>query len=95
MSTPGRIEALIADLRLTAASLQQVIDACHVVGPGAELVGHYPKMVADLADRFADEAERIDWPADLPLEPLFTAAELGAIDAAEGLLARLRGAGAS
>lgn len=55
MSTPGRIEALIADLRLTAGSLQQVLDACHVAGPGAEVAQHYPKMLAELADRFADE----------------------------------------
>ena len=34
--TPGRIEALIADIRLTAGSLQQVLDACQVAGPGAE-----------------------------------------------------------
>ena len=42
--TPTRIEALIADLRLTAGSLQQVLDACQVAGPGAELAQHYPKM---------------------------------------------------
>ena len=88
--TPGRIDALIADLRLTAASLQQVLDACRVVGPGAELAVHYPKMIAELADRFADEAERIEWPADLPREPVFTATELEAIGTAEALLARLR-----
>lgn len=60
MRTPGRIEALIADLRLTAGSLQQVLDACQVAGPGAELAQHYPKMLAELADRFADEAARIE-----------------------------------
>ena len=88
--TPQRIAALIADLRLTAASLQQVLDACHVVGPGAELAVHYPKMIAELADRFADEAARIEWPADLAREPVFTDAELEAIGTAEALWARLR-----
>lgn len=90
MSTPGRIEALIADLRLTADSLQKVLDACQVAGPGAELAQHYPKMLAELADRFADEAARIEWPADEPHEPVFTATELEAIAAGEALLTRLR-----
>jgi len=36
VSTPRRIAALIADLRLTASSLQQVIDGCQIAGPGAE-----------------------------------------------------------
>ena len=88
--TPARIDALIADLRLTARSLQQVLDACRVAGPGAEVAQHYPKMLAELADRFADEAARIDWPADLPREEVFTVAELEAIGTAEALLARLR-----
>ena len=43
-------------------------------------------MLAELADRFADEAARIEWPADLPREPVFTAAELEAIGTAEALL---------
>jgi hypothetical protein len=90
VTRPSRIEALIADLRLTAASLQQVLDACHIAGPGAELMQHYPKMLAELADRFAGEAGRVEWPADLPREPVFTAAELEAIGTAEALLARLR-----
>lgn len=51
MTRPSRIEELIADLRLTAASLQQVIDACQVAGPGSELLQHYPKMLSELATR--------------------------------------------
>ena len=90
MTTPSRIIALIVDLRITAGSLQQVLDACQVAGPGAEVAQHYPKMLAELADRFAAEAARIEWPADLPREPVFTAAELEAIGTAEALLARLR-----
>lgn len=90
MSTPGRIDALIADLRLTAGSLQQVLDACQVAGAGAELVQHYPKMLVELADRFADEAARVEWPGAEPREPVFTADELEAIGTAEALLARLR-----
>lgn len=95
MTAPGRIEALIADLNLTASSLQQVIDACQVIGPGAELAMHYPKMLAELADRFADETARIEWPADLPREPPLSAAEQGAVEATERLLVRLRGEGAT
>ena len=90
MTKPFRIEALIADLRLTAASLQQVLDACQIVGLGGELIPHYPKMLAELADGFADEAGRIRWPTGLPREPVFTAAKLVAIGTADALLARLR-----
>ena len=95
MSTPGRIEALIADLRLTAGSLQQVLDACQVAGPGAELARHYPKMLAELATRWDSEAERVEWPEDLPREEVFTPAEVAAIDATEALLGKLRGDGST
>lgn len=91
MTRPNRIEALIADLRLTAASLQQVIDACQVGGPGSELIQHYPKMLAELATRWESEAERVEWPEDLPREDVFTADEVAAIDATEALLDKLRG----
>lgn len=89
MNTPGSIEALIADLRLTAGSLQQVLDACQVVGPGAELAQHYPKMLAELADRFADEAEHIEWPADLQRDLVLTLDDLVAIEVTEALLGKL------
>lgn len=92
MSTPPRITALIDDLRLTASSLQQVIDACQVVGPGAELIQHYPKMLSNLANQWQSEAERVEWPDDLPRIEIFTPAEIDAIDEAEALLGRLRGA---
>lgn len=91
MSTPRRIAALIDDLRLTASSLQQVIDGCQIAGPGAELIQHYPKMLAELATRWDSEAERVEWPEDLPREEVFTPAEVAAIDATEALLGKLRG----
>lgn len=91
MSTPPRITALIDDLRLTASSLQQVIDACQVVGPGAELIQHYPKMLDNLADQWQSEADRVPWPDDLPRIEIFTPAEREAVDEAEALLGRLRG----
>ena len=93
--TPTRIEALIADLRLTAGSLQQVLDACQVAGPGAEVAQHYPKMLAELATRWDSEAERVEWPEDLPREEAFTPAEVAAIDATEALLGKLRGDGST
>ena len=95
MNRPSRIEALIADLRLTAASLQQVIDACQVAGPGSELLQHYPKMLCELATRWESEAERIEWPEDLPREEVFTPAEVAAIDATDALLDKLRGNGST
>lgn len=95
MTSPCRIKALIADLRLTAASLQQVIDACQVAGPGSELLQHYPKMLAELATRWESEAERVEWPEDLPREEVFTPAEVAAIDATEALLGKLRGDGST
>ena len=60
MSTPRRIAALIDDLRLTASSLQQVIDGCQIAGPGAEMIQHYPKMLCELATRWESEAERVE-----------------------------------
>ena len=95
MSTPRRIAALIDDLRLTASSLQQVIDGCLIAGPGAELIQHYPKMLAELATRWDSEAERVKWPEDLPREEVFTPAEVAAIDATEALLGKLRGDGST
>jgi hypothetical protein len=89
VTSPCRIKALIADLRLTAASLQQVIDACQVAGPGSELLQHYPKMLAELATRWESEAERVEWPEDLPRD------EVAAIDATEALLGKLRGDGST
>lgn len=95
MSTPQRIAALIADLRLTASSLQQVLDACQIVGPGAELIQHYPKMLCKLATRWESEAERVEWPEDLPREEMLTPAEVAAIEATEALLGKLHGAGST
>ena len=95
MTRPSRIEALIADLRLTAASLQQVIDACQVAGPGSELLQHYPKMLCELPTRWETEAERVVWPEALPREEVFTPAEVAAIEATEALLGKLRGDGSS
>lgn len=92
MSAPRRITMLIDDLRLTASSLQQVIDACQVVGPGAELIQYYPKMLDNLANQWQSEADRVSWPEDLPRIEIFTPAERDAIDEAEALLGRLRGA---
>lgn len=92
MSAACRITALIDDLRLTASSLQQVIDACQVYGPGAELIQHYPKMLCKLADQWQSEADRVPWPDDLPRIEIFTLPEKEAIDEAEALLGRLRGA---
>ena len=91
----GRIDDHLDDLRLTASSLQQVIDGCQIAGPGAELIQHYPKMLAELATRWESEAERVEWPDDLPREEVFTPAEVAAIDATEALLGKLRGDGST
>src|SRR6218665_588436 len=95
MTTPSRIEALIADLRLTATSWQQVIDGCLIAGPGAALIQHYPKMLCDLAARWESEAERVEWPEDLPREEFFAPAEVAAIDATEALLVKRGGDGSA
>lgn len=53
MSVPGRIVVLIIDdLRGTANSMQQVLDASQITGAGAWLLDQLPNMLDDLAIRF-------------------------------------------
>lgn len=89
MTTPRKIAEMVAELRLTASTLQQVMDACLIAGPGAEILQHYPKMLDRQATAWETAAAEVPWPEPTPFEP-FTSEELAAMAEADSLLRRLR-----